>query len=264
MQAGARKRTPERSPAGTETPSSEHDGLIAGGVIDGRFRLAAALDPRGCVWRVTDPEGCSRVLKAGRRNQIEREYRLLSRLRHPNIVQAFETVADGARSYLILEDLPGGNLVSLAGSKPVAWLDAIGSLADTLAWLHQRAIVHRDIKARNVLFDDRRHIRLADFGSAMPSGSAWQTGGTTVVIPGRDDSPVSVADDIYAFACLIHEMLYGCPPGFREPGPLPASCAGLAELVEISVRRPDRGDIPALEVWRTVIESLSTNSRVPE
>jgi serine/threonine protein kinase len=264
MQAGARKRTPERSPAGTHTPSSEHDGLIAGAVVDGRFRLAAALDVRGNVWRATDAAGGSCVLKAGNRDAIECEYRVLNRLRHPNIVRADEYIVGDTRSFLVLEDLPGGNLVSLAGSKPAAWLDAIGCLGDTLAWIHERGIVHRDVKARNVLFVDGQILRLADFGSALPVGSAWRTGGTTVVLPGRDDSPVSFADDVHAFACLIHEMLYGVPPRSGERKAVPASCAALARLVDIAIGQSDPDAIPALDVWRTVIESVSADFRGKE
>lgn len=264
MQAGARKPTPERSPAGTHNPSSEQSAMIQGAVIGGRFRLAAAVDSRGRVWRATDMAGRSRVIKIGSRELIEHEYRLLSRLRHPHIVQAEQCIVDEPWSFLVLEDLPGGNLVSVAGSKPAAWLDAVGCLADTLAWIHERDIVHRDVKARNVLFDAGAEPRLADFGSALPVGSAWQTGGTTVVRPGRDDSPVSFADDVYAFACLVHEMIYGRPPGMGQRAPAPASCAALAGLVDITIAQSDSGSVPALDAWRTVIESLSTGIRVPQ
>ena len=226
MQAGARKRTPERSRAGTRHPSSELEGQVIGG-----WRLDAAIDARGRLWRATNGERRAAV-KIGWPASIDTEYRVLRSLQHPHVVRAFDCVPGPDLSYLVLEDLPGGDLVSLAGESPDAWLGAIAILIDTLAYLHRRGLAHRDLKARNVLFDAGDRLCLIDFASACRFGSRWTAAGATpeATLPGRGADPVSPADDVYALACLLYEMFHRGPPGRVARRPVAAVYSPLADL----------------------------------
>ena len=63
-------------------------------------------------------------------------------------------------------------LVSLAGGPARHWLGAALTLARTLEFVHDRGVVHGDVKARNVLFDAADRMRLADFAAALPRNAS--------------------------------------------------------------------------------------------
>lgn len=258
MQAEARKQTSERSRARAKIPNSDRTGIAVGRVLCGRFWLQHALDHKSLTWRVTDQSNQSLVLKGGPAALVEREFQTLSALHHPNIIDAIECIDGEAGRFLVLEYLPGGDLVSLAGQPPRYWSSAVMDVIDALRYLHHQGVVHRDLKARNVLFDSAGNARLIDFGSALAIGSQWSVGGTTEVAvhPERGNAPVSAHDDVYALICLLHEMLYGMPPGHGERGSVPKSAQRLAELVDSSLAALSADALPGLDQLAAGVESL--------
>ncbi|HJN76056.1 MAG TPA: protein kinase [Myxococcota bacterium] len=106
--------------------------------------------------------------------RFAREFRALTRLDHPNIVRVYRFgVHDGA-PYLTMELLDGVPVQAYAKSvsrpgKPVRTrevLRIIACVADALDYLHQRGIVHRDLKSANILVLHDRRVKLLDFGTA--------------------------------------------------------------------------------------------------
>jgi serine/threonine protein kinase len=258
MPAGARHKKPESGPLeAAATPAIDCDpfrpGRLVGdpGRLDGdpgrrvgdRYRLERPVSPSRHVWLATDAEGRRYALKTGTRRVLDREYRIVRSLSHAHVVAAIERIERHEGAVIVFEYLPGGDLVSLAGLAPRHWLAALAGVVDALAALHARGFVHRDLKARNVLFDAQGCARLIDFGSASRIGSAWTAGGTTAaaVPPERGGEPVAAGDDVYALAVLLYELLFGRPPGAGDraqgrgrAGPLPKLidarlAAGLAE-----------------------------------
>jgi serine/threonine protein kinase len=212
------------------------------------------------VWLAADADGQPVALKFGPRVLIQREFARLSALVHPHIVRVLEFVDDAVDSGLVLEYLSGGDLVSLTGELPAYWLEAIADLIGVLTWLHARGIVHRDVKARNLMFDAAGRARLIDFGSAAAIGDRWTAVGTTfaAVDPRRGTGPVTAADDVYALAALVHELMYGAPPDAR-PGAVYAAPAAARELAHLVAGCLDGGEVsarPTLSHFATVIESL--------
>ena len=106
--------------------------------------------------------------------RFRREGRAAARLSHPNIVRVYdagEDELDGSGvSYIVMEYVPCGDLKDMVdrnGPLPEAMLSRVGAdMAAGLAHAHERGIVHRDVKPRNVLIDDRGSPKLADFGIA--------------------------------------------------------------------------------------------------
>jgi serine/threonine-protein kinase len=106
--------------------------------------------------------------------RFQREGRAAARLSHPNIVRVYdagEDELDGSRvSYIVMEYVPCGDFKDMMernGPLPEAMLSRVGAdVAAGLAHAHERGIVHRDVKPRNVLIDDRGSPKLADFGIA--------------------------------------------------------------------------------------------------
>ena len=106
--------------------------------------------------------------------RFRREGRSAARLSHPNIVRVYdagEDELDGNRvSYIVMEYVPCGDFKDMMernGPLPEAMLSRVGAdVAAGLAHARERGIVHRDVKPRNVLIDDRGSPKLADFGIA--------------------------------------------------------------------------------------------------
>jgi len=257
MQAGAPKRTPEGRPPELGISRTDHAGYGNLGMVGGRYRLERALDSKALVWLATDGAGDPHVVKTGARDSVRAEFEMLSTLRHPNIVAVRELVESEAGSFLVLEHLSGGDLVSLAGFAPAHWLGPLADVIEALALVHRHGIVHRDVKARNVLLDAGDRARLTDFASAQLAGSRFSRGGMTeaAVEPSRRDGPVSPDDDVYALACLVHELLFGAPPGIGDPKPAPASAGPLIRLVGECLAN-DCGARPDLSQFEAVVKSL--------
>jgi serine/threonine-protein kinase PpkA len=187
------------------------------------------------VWRAVDAFGRIRALKIAKRScdvpLIRAEFELLATLDHPGIVSVHDRVADAGRYGFTLDYLGGGDLVSLAGTAPSFWLPALADLVAALGYLHARGIAHRDVKARNVMFDARDRVRLIDFGSALPFGTVRPRGGTTAPHGLRGPGVCSAADDVHALAVLTHELLTGrLPP---ESGGPPERVAGDGAAAEL-------------------------------
>lgn len=192
------------------------------------------------------------AIKTGPAAVLEHEYRLLQQLSHPAIVRPRDFCASEAGPILVLEYLPGGDLTGLAGGPPARWLGPVAELIGALDCLHAAGVVHRDLKAGNVLLDAGDHARLIDFGSALPVGGAWTDGGTTaaVIAPGRGRGPVAPGDDVHALAVLLHELIHGAPPGGGHQTPDDR----LGRLVDACVSGQESAAAMGLAAFRTVIE----------
>ncbi|KAJ1455069.1 kinase-like domain-containing protein [Pelagophyceae sp. CCMP2097] len=101
-----------------------------------------------------------RCAELGRRRDIMNEVHLLEQLSHPNVIACFGSFWDDSRSglFVVLEYAAGGDLYALLkrrkphGLIPEAWIDsAAAQMSAGLQHLHERGVVHRDVKALNVL-----------------------------------------------------------------------------------------------------------------
>lgn len=232
----------------------------------GRYRPVrlAALTRRGAVWEAARGERRYalkqiRVSMRASLAELEAEYRLGLELDHPNIARPTDWCVDTGSAAIAFDFLDGGDLTGLAGGPPGIWAQALIGLIDALGYLHGHGLVHRDVKARNVMLDRYGQPRLIDFGSCRPAGSRWTAGGTTRE-HGRADRPAHVtpADDVCAFAVLVDEMLRPDPSGPVRHGP---EAAALAELTAGVRAGPDRDAAAALRAFRLVLESGADRSR---
>jgi serine/threonine-protein kinase len=221
------------------------------------------------VWHALDPRGRAVALKIPRaaprpedaRAPLAREHELLASVRHAHIVATFGLIERSGVCALALEYLPGGDLVALAGAHPRHWLPAARELHAALEHLHARGYAHRDVKARNVLFDARGRARLIDFASALPIGARAPSGGTTSAHRrGGLIATVTAADDAYAFAVLLYELLAGrLPYGPAGRAAIPASSSASAPSWPLAGRPPAGAAVKALA--DRVLEVLEADGR---
>jgi serine/threonine-protein kinase len=211
----------------------EHD--VTGVLGRGGFGVvyAAERDGKPCAIKVLAAElaGDEEMIK-----RFAREARVVNLIDHPCIVQTTEVgrMPDG-RPYFVMERIDGQGLDQVIRSRgSIAPADIVAILTpvcEALAAAHAAGVVHRDLKAANILVavaDDRWTVRLADFGIAKVLD---RTGASSLTIAGqRLGTPECMAPeqiaggeidaraDVYALGILVYHMVAGHYP-FRHGDP---------------------------------------------
>eukprot|EP00106_Octopus_bimaculoides_P002999 XP_014770441.1 PREDICTED: serine/threonine-protein kinase MARK2-like [Octopus bimaculoides] len=100
--------------------------------------------------------------------KLFREVRIMKILDHPNIVKLFEVIETDKTLYLVMEYASGGEvfdyLVAHGRMKEKEARAKFRQIVSAVQYCHQKHIVHRDLKAENLLLDGDMHIKIADFG----------------------------------------------------------------------------------------------------
>jgi serine/threonine-protein kinase len=162
------------------------------------------------------------------RERLRREARAAAGLSHPQIVQVFDIVDWGDSEAIVMELVEGDPLARLLHRGP---LDIAASvrlgreIAEALGAAHERGILHRDLKAENVMVTPQGHAKILDFGLARSlAGDAaplTQTDGVVgtyrCMSPEQAQGlPLDERSDLFALGVLLYEMLTGLSP-FQGP-----------------------------------------------
>ena len=208
-------------------PATPADGHQAGPAIapqadPSRYTYKESLGKGGLaeVFKVTDArDGSVRALKRLHRGDLpgaislfEREYHTLKQLAHPSIIEVYDYGLDALdRPYYTMELLSGHDLRELA---PLPWEEACRVLlpvASSLAVLHSRRLLHRDVSARNVRRTAEGEAKLIDFGCMCEMGAPPETVGTPPYMPPEavHGQPLDGRADLFAFGALAYFVLTG-------------------------------------------------------
>ena len=179
------------------------------------------------------------IIKEKKIKYVNIEKNTLNRLTdHPGIVRLYYTFQDEASLYYVLDLCNGGELLGVlkkTGTFDVECTRFYGAqILDAIAYMHSRGVIHRDLKPENVLLDDQMHIKITDFGTAKllldprdprpPEDSsgldssqedrtASFVGTAEYVSPELlTDKAVGKPSDMWAFGCIIYQLLVGRPP----------------------------------------------------
>src|ERR1700730_16117758 len=184
---------------------------------------------RTVVIKVLPPE---LTVKEANLKRFEREARLASALDHPNICTIFDLNDIEGVHFIAMQFVEGKNVRELVNGRPLDLRSALSitiQVADALAAAHARGIIHRDVKAGNVMVTQSGQAKRLDFGLAkLMDGEGTGPGGihhtdlTEVGIPygtatyaapeqARGDK-VDARADIFSTGVLLYEMLTGSWP----------------------------------------------------
>ncbi len=210
---------------------------LAPGAELGIYRIVGSLDSgaMGEVYRARDTrlgrDVAVKVLPAllsadaERIARLEREARLLAALNHPHIATIHSLEVFNGVCALVMELIEGPTLAEhlASGALPInRALEIARQIADALEAAHEKGIVHRDLKPANIKLTAAGSVKILDFGLARaigPQPHAQREAGTVIhegLIAGTPaymspeqarGEPVDQRADIWAFGCLLYEML---------------------------------------------------------
>lgn len=176
------------------------------------------------------------IAKRKLRSQVEfellqREVNLMKGMDHPFIASFFEVLDDEKNFYIAIELVENGNLLNYIndnhGLKEGDARRIFYQLVTVLEYLHfEKRVVHRDLKAENVLLDRHYNIRLVDFGlsKAFTKGDPFlltTCGSPAYVSPEIiKEQPYTAAADVWSAGILLYAMVVGALPFNADSVPL--------------------------------------------
>ncbi|MDP9347975.1 MAG: serine/threonine protein kinase, partial [Gemmatimonadota bacterium] len=223
------------------------EGLLAGRTLGGRYHVEAVIGRggMGAVYRATDQRLGRQVavkvvfVHAGDaearerlRQRFQREAQAAARLRHPNVVAAYDFGTDPelGLDYFVMELLDGEDLATLlAGSGPPpadTALDILDQAARGLAAGHRAGLVHRDVKPGNLFlvrgeWVEEVHVKVLDFGIAQVAAEDLTLTHLTVAGRGplspayaspeqlRGETRLTPATDVFSLGAVALQLLLG-------------------------------------------------------
>ena len=232
-------------------------------------------------------------LDAKQRDEAKKEIKLLASFKHPNIVRYRDSFVEAGALHIVMDYAEGGDLHRLLkeqGSRLLAEetvLDYFVQLCLAMKHVHDRKVLHRDIKSQNVfLTQNRRVVKLGDFGIARVLNSTAELARTACGTPYYmspeicDNKPYNDRSDVWSMGCLLYEMAsLRCPFDARDMRglvikilrgaypPLPkAFSPGLGQLVGRCLhrqpsQRPSVNELLALPVVRGRIDRFLSDAQ---
>ncbi|KAH9934843.1 cAMP dependent protein kinase [Fomitopsis serialis] len=192
-----------------------------GRVLLVRLRGSSAPSTQNCYALKTLPK--SQIVRLRQVEHVNAERYILSRVRHPFIVDLYATFQDSLNVYMLLSYVPGGELFThLRRARrftPDVTRFYLATIILALKYLHSFNIIYRDLKPENLLLDSRGYLRLTDFGFAkIVDDRTWTLCGTPEYLAPEiiQSDGHGKAADWWACGILCYEMVVGYPPFFDE------------------------------------------------
>jgi serine/threonine protein kinase len=211
---------------GTRLGHFEITGSLGAGGMGEVYRARDTRLGRDVAIKVLPPEFARDAERLGR---FENEARAAAALNHPNILAVHDVGAENGVAFMVAELVEGQTLRQLLDDQTLTVsrvIDLAGQMADGLAAAHARGLVHRDLKPENVIITPESRAKILDFGLArsVTSENAAEASAPTRVVTAphmvlgtagymspeqAKGQPADHRSDVFAFGCVLYEMLSG-------------------------------------------------------
>ncbi|PTU32571.1 serine/threonine protein kinase [Stenotrophobium rhamnosiphilum] len=157
-------------------------------------------------------------------DQFLSEARMIAKFDHPNIVRVRNFFRAYGTAYLVMDYYEGRSLGDYLASlehpvEPTAAVQMMLSVLDGLQFVHDRGVLHRDVKPHNIYMTSTGRVILLDFGAARQAAGISVDSISVVLSEGyapleqyQKNSPQGPWTDIYGVAATLYRMLKGGPP----------------------------------------------------
>jgi len=202
--------------------------LLGRGNFTSVYRATEIATGRHCALKVVDRYRCDRLKKT---NDLYMEKHCLQRTNHPNIVKMLAHFTDTLTVYVVLEECLGGELwevVKTVGCTVSLAKHYLAQVVSAVEYLRQARIVHRDLKAENIMLTATQVVKLIDFGTAKDLENPHIKGsgntsrrkvfedyvGTPQFMPPEviENKCTDFRSDTWSLGCTIFQVLAGVPP----------------------------------------------------
>jgi serine/threonine protein kinase len=150
-------------------------------------------------------------------NHIDKEAKFMAKLEHPAIVPIYDSGVSNGNPYFVMRYMPGGSLANLIEKRsfsPANLIHIFERIASAVDYMHERGIVHGDLKPSNILFDDSGEPFVADFGIAqIISSPDEQEDKSSLIGTPAYMSPEQIRSekltrrsDIYSLGVILYEI----------------------------------------------------------
>lgn len=187
---------------------------------------------------------------------FRREAWLTGLLRHPHIVEVYESGQVDDYAYIAMQYCPRGSLADALRSRRVAlsWplaVSVVQQIGAALHYAHNQSIIHADVKPSNILFDEDGHALLSDFSIAQLTRTPAFGGTPGYAAPEQAAGyPVDHRTDVYGLAAVVVAMLAGEDAllGFNAWSiPLPPGVpARIREILACAMARDPSRRLPSI------------------
>ncbi|XP_077572543.1 serine/threonine-protein kinase Nek1 isoform X14 [Stigmatopora nigra] len=163
-------------------------------------------------------EVCISGMSEKARQESRKEVAVLANMSHPNIVQYKESFEERGFLYIVMDYCEGGDLFKKINSQKGMFfpeeqiLDWFVQICLALKYIHDRKILHRDIKSQNIFLTKDGTVQLGDFGIARVLNSTVELARTCIGTPYYlspeicENKPYNNKSDIWALGCVLYEM----------------------------------------------------------
>jgi len=165
--------------------------------------------------------------------RFQQEARVVSRLKHPNIVEAFDFFWSEGQIFMVMEYLEGDSLHNILQAQhhvPVnKALRIFAKICSALSHAHDHGIIHRDLKPANIMLLPNEEVKLLDFGVAkflhpgemdqVATQTGFAIGSPPYMSPEQcQGKTLDERSDLYSLGCLMYETLSGVSPVMGKNG----------------------------------------------
>ena len=153
------------------------------------------------------------------------EAALVGQLKHPNVVQILDAVADAGQPYLVMEYVPGSTLRPYCRPDQLLALELVVEIgfkcAMALGYVYRQGLIHRDVKPANLLVTLAHgtitDVKVSDFGSVLNLGAdvtqVYRVGSLAYMSPEQlDGSELDCRADMYSLGAVLYHLIAGRPP----------------------------------------------------